>query len=235
MTACPLHIETELVDTAKMLDDLAPPGHRIDISFDEWNVVHRGTGGRQNYALRDGLYAAGMFNAFQRQSDRVKMANIAQLVNLLGVIETTKTGVYGTPIYWAFRLYQEHCGTQALQTETSGCPTFDLEAMGVIPAMQAVPYLEAAGSLSADGKRLSLAVINRHATEALEAEIAVANAKLIGHVQAHVLDGPDMGARNSVEEPERVGIVDGGSASATSPLLWRFAPHSATVLVCELA
>jgi alpha-N-arabinofuranosidase len=214
-TACPLHIESLLADTAKVLDDLCPE-HHIDISFDEWNIVHRGAGRRQNYALRDGLYAAGMFNAFQRQSARLKMANIAQLVNLLGVIETTKTDVYGTPIYWAFCLYQEHCGQLALETETTGCPTFDLAAIGVIPAMEDVPYLDAVASLSRDGKWLSLAVINRHAARELEAEITLAGAQLTGDVQAYVLDGPDMGARNSVDEPERVGIVEGGCAAGVA-------------------
>ncbi|MGC8778274.1 MAG: alpha-L-arabinofuranosidase C-terminal domain-containing protein, partial [Candidatus Caldatribacteriaceae bacterium] len=74
----------------------------IDLAYDEWNVWIDGNeknGLEERYLLRDGLYAAGMLHAFFLFPERIRMTNIAQLVNVLGVISTSETSILLTPLY----------------------------------------------------------------------------------------------------------------------------------------
>lgn len=232
-TACPEHIAALLRETRRVLDEKRPQGHRIGISFDEWNIVNRGAGPRQDYALRDGLYAAGMLNVFQRECRSVTMANIAQLVNLLGVIETTPTDVYGSAIYWAFKLYRDYTGDVALEVAVEG-ETFDVPAIANIPEMKGAPYLGVSASLDTAKNALCLAVINRHATEAISAEIQAEGAVIGAQARIWELNGPDMAARNSAANKENVGIRDRGAAAAGPRFTYTFPAHSVTVLQIPL-
>lgn len=82
----------------------------IKIAFDEWNIWGRKHEESGDYNLSDGLFACGVFHILQRHCKTVKMANLAQLVNVLGAIKTSKDGLYLTPIYYAFLLYSNNTG-----------------------------------------------------------------------------------------------------------------------------
>src|SRR5581483_4292826 len=88
---------------------------------------------RQQYALADGLYAAGVFNVLLRNADHVTMANQAQLVNLFGLIETDDTGACATAEYQAFALYVAQSGPVAMPVRVEA-PTFATRALSTLPA-----------------------------------------------------------------------------------------------------
>jgi alpha-L-arabinofuranosidase len=227
--ACPDHIETLLVETRRILDQLGPQGHEIAISFDEWNVTHPMPGHRQNYALRDGLYAAGMFNAFQRQCRSVTMTNIAQMVNLLGVIETSPTDVYGTPIFHAFKLYVDHCGEVALKTVVES-ETFDVPAFSNIPALKGVSYLSASATLDSQRHLICLAVVNRHSSADLAATIEAGGVAANAQAQVWEMNGPSMGSRNTFNAHDTVTSRAKGTVAAGSRFSYTFPAHSLTMI-----
>ena len=85
------------------------------MSFDEWNLWCAwddcyGT----NYDLRAGLLFAGTFNRIHERVPRVEIAMIAQMVNLLGLIQTNESGLFLTPGYLVNRLYVG--GDEAVRT-----------------------------------------------------------------------------------------------------------------------
>lgn len=188
-------------------------------------------GARQNYALVDGLYVAGFFNVMLRNANHITMANQAQLVNLLGLIETSDTDSYGTAEYLAFKLYVDHSGSIALHTDVES-PTFDVQAMANMPARRDEPYLDVAATRDQDGRRLWLHVVNRDPSQAIATRIDLGNAS-ISQVVAHVLTGPEPWARNSFGGKDRITITssaiewDGDSA-------FSFPACSATSLEIEL-
>jgi alpha-N-arabinofuranosidase len=187
---------------------------------------------RQNYALADGLYAASFFNVMLRNADHITMANQAQLVNLLGLIETSQTDCYGTPEYLAYQLYVDHAGRQALPASADG-PTFDAPAVGNMPARPDVPYVDVAASYDPERRRLFVHVVNRHPTDDLEAEIAVRGLEPTGEATAHELNGPEVWARNTFDDHDRVRLTSRPATLAAGRLVARFPAHSATSL--ELA
>jgi len=120
--------------TLKSVIEIAQPleeeKKRVKIAFDEWNIWYRSTPENnleENYALKDGLFAAGVFIVLHRLSQSVTMANLAQLVNVLGAIHTEKHGLYLTSIYRAFELFVNHTGETVLDALVKS-ETYNIEA-----------------------------------------------------------------------------------------------------------
>jgi len=71
----------------------------------------------ENYNLSDGLFASGVFHILHKHHKRVTMANLAQLVNVLGAIQTKGEKIILTPIYYAFLLYSNNTGEFLLESD----------------------------------------------------------------------------------------------------------------------
>lgn len=109
-----LEIE-EVIKKHKAIMDQADPDHKIDLLVDEWGTWWDEEPGTipghlyQQNALRDAFVAALSLNVFHRHTDRVKMANIAQVVNVLqSMILTDQEGtghMVLTPTYHVFQMY----------------------------------------------------------------------------------------------------------------------------------
>lgn len=95
----------------KAIMDRYDPGRKVGIAIDEWGLWLRPQGKnfmflRQQNSLRDAIAAALNFNIFARNADRVRMANIAQMVNVIqSVILTDGPNMLLTPTYHVHRMY----------------------------------------------------------------------------------------------------------------------------------
>ena len=108
--------------------------HPIYIAFDEWNTWYRArsgttefeiakTGLEEHYNFEDAL-ATGMFlNSFIRHANIVKMANLAQLVNVIAPIFTSKQGMYLQTIYFPLMEYGKQRGNTSLDVQVTS-PTY---------------------------------------------------------------------------------------------------------------
>src|SRR5699024_10012314 len=89
----------------------------IYIAWDEWNVWYRARTGdsasgeralEERYNLEDALVVAGFFNVFVRHADIIKMANMAQLVNVIAPIFTSEDDMFKQTIYYPLQLFSEY-------------------------------------------------------------------------------------------------------------------------------
>lgn len=209
---------------------------RVRVAFDEWNTWvydHYECGQEKPYLLRDGLYAAGIYNALYRNCGLVTVANLAQLVNVLGAIYTTPTGLYTTPIYLANRLYREHSGSVGLHTEVES-PTFAVSGMGFMPNRSSARYLDAAATADAAGQHLYLSLVNRHPREPLRVQVEIAGAAVQPEGAGHRLNGPSGLSGNSSANPDEVRVEPIEPFWAGNSFAYIAPPHSATVLVLRL-
>jgi alpha-N-arabinofuranosidase len=84
-------------------------------------------------------------------------------------------------------------------------------------------------------KQLSVYVVNRSQTNALETTICLDSGQFAGPVQAYVVNGPDIKAENSFAKPDQVGTVETGyTADNSQSFTYTFEPHSVTALVFAL-
>ena len=115
-----LHICQALIDQVRYNQGIQ---HPIDIAYDEWNVWYRERspearkkGLEEHYSLADALAVATYLNIFIRHCRSVRIANLAQLVNVIAPIFTNPQGLYRQTIFHPLRLYAEH-----MQHVAAGC------------------------------------------------------------------------------------------------------------------
>ena len=193
--------------------DRYDPKRRVGIVMDEWGTWYDPAAGSnpgflvQQNSLRDAEVAALSLNIFQRHTDRVKGANIAQMINVLqAMIMTDGPKMVLTPTYHVFDMYQAFMGATPYVATTDG-PDF---AAGV-------PMVDVMAARGKDGK-LTLSLVN---TDPAKPVHLVTN--LTGAAHGRILTGPAMDSHNSFEAPNAVhpvafsGVNDGGKLSFDLP------------------
>jgi alpha-N-arabinofuranosidase len=195
-----LHME-ELVTKHSAIMDRTDPQKKIGLMVDEWGTwydqepgSHPGFLYQQN-SLRDALVAGINLNIFNNHCDRVRMANIAQLVNVLqAMILTDKEKMIVTPTYHVFEMYKVHQDATLLPVELTA-PDYTFGG-------KAVPSLHASASRDAAGKiHLSLVNLDPHRAAEVSAKLAGAETKTI---TGRILTAEKMDAHNTFANPEAV-------------------------------
>jgi alpha-N-arabinofuranosidase len=225
----PMHIEQMLRETFDIVERNKPKGKRITLAFDEWNVwePHQvpATGLESFYALRDGIFAAGVFHAMHRCGDFVELACLAQTVNVLGAIRTNQTQVLKTPIYWAFWIYVRNTGKWRVACDVDS-------PVGTMPVGGETPVVDASATLSDDGRTLFIGLINRHPESDVEVQLDLGNFKAKPKVQMWQLWSENFTDTNTFEQPEKVKPTE-QTISLNEALNLKLPRHSVTVLKFE--
>ncbi len=202
----------------------------IHIAVDEWNVWYR-TDIAKNlediYNLEDALVVAMHLNAFIRHARLVRMANLAQIVNVIAPILTCPDGLVLQTIFYPFALYSRACGDAALDVFWEGETFAGGEHTGV-------RVLDVAATLDAGAKRLALFVVNR-SLEPTEATISLAAGRFAGTVKTSVVNGPDIKVENTFDTPDNVLTRESTLTAEGGSLAVAFEPHSVTALECAVA
>jgi alpha-N-arabinofuranosidase len=183
---------------------------KLWLSFDEWNVWYRArsgaalNGARQEaphlleeiYNLEDALLVGGFINTLLRNADRVKLACLAQLINVIAPIMTSPTGMYKQTIYYPYVWGLQYAHGTVLNVLTES-PTYEVKGMGD------VPYLDVTGTTGDDGK-VSLFILNRDLSKAHTVEVNWQDKAPSQVIASFVLTGDDLKASNSFEAPNKV-------------------------------
>lgn len=205
-----LSMERQIEEVAAVCDVVR--GHKrspkkLWLSFDEWNVWYRQTDGNgkrqvaphlleEIYNLEDALLVGGIVNTLIRKSDRVKLACLAQLVNVIAPIMTNSTGLFRQTIYYPYSWALAFARGSALELLVES-PSHDVKGLGD------VPYVDAVAALESETGKGALFLLNRDLEKPHKVEILwEAPAPRTGEVS--VLTGPDLKAANSFDAPQRV-------------------------------
>lgn len=144
--------------------------------------------------MRDALVAGINLNIFNKHCDRVKMANIAQLVNVLqSVILTEGEKMIKTPTYHVFHMYKDHQDAELLESY--------METQEIGGENCKVPNLHESVSLGRDG-RIHVTLNNLSVTESYEIDAVFTETEIKG-VEGTILTG-EMHAHNTFEDPNAV-------------------------------
>jgi alpha-N-arabinofuranosidase len=231
IVASPVEYERRLRLAVGDIESVAGKDSGIGIAFDEWNLWWTPLQLLfPRWTLRDALFACGVFHAMHRLAGRVRMANVAQLFNVLGLITTLGDRVCRTALYYPFLMYSRLAQPLALRSEVA-CNSFETPRVGGIPAMSGVQALDCSATASEDKNTLVLFVINRLATKSVQADIELAGFSPTGEVEVHTLDGPSAAAVNTYGDDEIVRVVSRHLDVGDALPRFGFPPHSATALV----
>jgi alpha-N-arabinofuranosidase len=224
-----LTIDPLLDNSIKIMDELDPRG-RIGLFVDEWGTwwdAEPGTNPSflyQQNTLRDALSAGIFLNAFNNHCRRVKMANIAQTVNVLqAMILTDEDKMILTPTYYVFEMYKVHHDATLLPVELE-CGDYKFGG-------QNIPAIDVSASRDKSGKvHLSLCNLDPTSSRELTCKFQGFRAR---RVSGRVLTAEVMTAHNTFAQPDAVKPAQFDDFSLNSNVLTVTLP-SKSVVVLEL-
>jgi alpha-N-arabinofuranosidase len=219
------------IETTKALIrevQVGPTPRPIYISYDEWNVWYR-TGNREKleeiYHFEDALAMGMFFNAFFRHADIVRMANLAQMVNVIAPIMTNDKTLFLQPIYFPIVEYGRQRGNSALDVWVSS-PTYKMPARP-----QEASYLDVSATYDASSRTVFLNVLNRSRDKDIAASIESS-----GPVQPQAgvwqMNHPDLKATHTFGDDRKVRSTTSRVTLEQQERTVRFAfpAHSLTIL-----
>jgi alpha-N-arabinofuranosidase len=189
-----------LISRHSRIMDKYDPQKRVGLIVDEWGTwydVEPGTNPGflyQQNTLRDALVAGVTLNIFNEHCDRVKMANIAQLINVLqSMILTDKEKMILTPTYHVFEMYSVHQDATLLPS--------DLQSSSYEFNGKQIPNVNVSVSRK-DGKiHVTLCNLNPEKSETVTCDLQGAKA---GKLSGRVLTASAMNAHNTFDHPNAI-------------------------------
>ena len=195
----------DLVARHSAIMDKYDPEKRVALIVDEWGTWHAVEPGTnpgflyQQNTLRDALVAGCTLNIFNNHCDRVRMANIAQMVNVLqAMILTDKEKLLLTPTWHVFEMYTVHHDAKLLPTDlqTADCPS----------SSDKLPQVNVSASQDKAGKiHVTLCNLDPSAPAKVACQLEGAKAS---RLSGRVLTASAMNAHNTFESPDLVQTAD---------------------------
>jgi len=203
----------------------------VKLSFDEWNVWYRARAGdavdgngkfaphllEEVYNVEDALVVAGFLNSFIRHADSVKIANLAQIVNVIAPILTRGDDMVLQTIFYPIEMFSKRRTGIALRIAVEG-PGYSSKSYG------AASYIDASAILNGD--ELSVFLVNRDLEAPAEVAVKIGGATVERLVNAEFFTGKDPKTVNTFEAPHQavscdhddVVIKDGMATVSLPPL-----------------
>ncbi|HEY9165755.1 MAG TPA: alpha-L-arabinofuranosidase C-terminal domain-containing protein [Candidatus Kryptonia bacterium] len=188
----------EMIKKHSAIMDIYDPGKRVALDVDEWGTWYKVEPGTnpaflfQQNTLRDAVAAASTLNILNNHSDRVRMANIAQMVNVLqSMLLTNGDKMVRTPTYYVFDMYKVHQDAMWIPTDVKSTE-YTLDG-------QKLPAVNCSASLDKDGKmHISLCNINPDAEEHVEVNLSKFTAD---RITGQILTAGKMNVDNTFDNP----------------------------------
>ncbi|HEU4582630.1 MAG TPA: alpha-L-arabinofuranosidase C-terminal domain-containing protein [Polyangiaceae bacterium] len=184
---------------------------RVYLAFDEWNVWYRARHGEHTrgawreapplleevYNLEDALVCAQYLTAFLRRADLVKIACLAQIVNVIAPVLTKRDALLLQSIYHPFVLFAGAAQGLSL-TPRVEAPEYSAGTRG------SVPVLDAAAAFDPESGLVSAFLVHRERERPLTVELRFDDRRVMGKASAVVLGGGAVQLQNDWDTPDRI-------------------------------
>ena len=198
---------------------------KINLSFDEWNVWYHSREQDKKvepwseaphlledvYNFEDALLVGSMLITLLRHADRVKIACLAQLVNVIAPIMTDDTGVWEQTIFYPY-LHACQMGNGTVLQTLVNCPVYESKYGDA-------PYVDAVAVEDKENRTITLFAVNKDLEEDIQADMDIRQYEGYEVVENLVLTHTDLKAENTKEEPDKVVPVSGKNAKVEAGCL----------------
>jgi alpha-N-arabinofuranosidase len=193
---------------------------RLWLSFDEWNVWYRArsgehTNGRgefaphlleEQYNLEDALLVGGFLNTLLRQSERTRIACLAQIVNVIAPLMTSPSGLLRQTTFYPYLWSLKYARGRVLDPGLSG-ETYEIRAGNLredYARNDLVPYVDVAITFDRERNEAAVFLLNRDLEQEREIVLDWQDPTPTRVLAAETLTGPDLKASNTFDAPNRV-------------------------------
>jgi alpha-L-arabinofuranosidase len=219
----------EIITRHKTIMDKYDPKKEKGLIVDEWGTwyeVEPGTNPGflyQQNTLRDALVASLTFDIFNKHSDRIKMANIAQTVNVLQAMILTKDKQIAlTPTYYAFKMYKVHHDATFLPLSLT-CENYTYNN-------NSIPAISASASINADGL-IHITMTNLNPEKQLKITCELRGIGQTAIKRGEIISSAKINSYNDFGKPEEVNIKEFKSAKIEKNILTIDLPSKSIVML----
>jgi alpha-N-arabinofuranosidase len=219
---------------------------RLWLSFDEWNVWYRARGGRfangegkfaprlleEEYNLEDALLVGGFVNTLLRQAERVRLACLAQIVNVIAPLVTNETSVLRQSIYHPYAWALKYARGRVLELDLES-ESYPIKAEGLRPDFArdaSVPFLDVAATHDPESGQVCLLMLNRDLAGERELQVDWHDLTPSRVLACETLTGSDLKAANSFERPTLVAPRALEPPRVGSKMTFKLPPRSYSVV-----
>ncbi len=244
-----LDMERQIHEIAAVCDyvqGLQRSPKRLWLSFDEWNIWYRARDaqardGRKTFAphlleevynLEDALLVGGFLNTLLRQSDRVRVGCLAQIVNVIAPLVTNETSVLRQSIYFPYAWVLKYAHGRVLDLRVE-CESYPIRAEGLradFARDDQVPYLDVTATFNPADGRVSLFMLNRDLESDRELVLDWRDPVPDRVLVCETLTGPDLKAVNTFERPAQIAPQALAAPQAGSNMTFKLPPRSYSVV-----
>jgi alpha-N-arabinofuranosidase len=235
----------EIAAVCDYVQGLQKSSKRLWLSFDEWNVWYRARGGQftngrrtaaphlleEVYNLEDALLVGGFVNTLLRNSDRVRIGCLAQLVNVIAPLVTNESGVLRQSTYypysWALRYARGRVLDLRVESDTYAIKGTGLQADFARDAD--VPFLDLVATLDESAGQAAVLMLNRDLAAARDIVLEWDDVVPTRVLACETLTGPDLKAVNTFADPRRVAPQRLDPPAAAARMTFNLPPRSYTV------
>jgi alpha-N-arabinofuranosidase len=235
----------EIAAVCDYVQALQRSSKRLWLSFDEWNVWYRArdakaTDGRRAaapplleevYNLEDALLVGGFLNTLLRNSDRVRAACLAQLVNVIAPIVTNETGLLRQSTYYPYSWALRYARGRVLDLEVES-ETYRIEPGGLqadFARAADVPFVDLVATVDEPARQAVLLMLNRDLDAERDVTVAWDDLVPARVLACETLTGPDLKAVNTFADPRRVAPQPLDAPPAGSRMTFKLPPRSYSV------
>jgi alpha-N-arabinofuranosidase len=236
----------EIIAVADYVQGLQRSSKRLWLSFDEWNVWYRARSAEhldgkgqfapklleEVYNLEDALLTGGFLNTLMRQSDRVRVACLAQIVNVIAPLVTNSKGVLRQSIYYPYAMVLKYAHGRMLDLRVES-ETYPIRARGLRPdfARNAqVPFIDVVATYDAKEKRIAVFALNRDLANERELALSFDDIAPSSVLAAETVTGTDLKAFNTFEAPNKVVTTRLDAGQAGAKMTVKLPPRSYSVV-----
>jgi alpha-N-arabinofuranosidase len=235
----------EIAAVADYVQALRKSPKRLWLSFDEWNVWYRARSGvftdgkrafapkllEEVYNLEDALLVGGFINTLLRQSDRVRVACVAQILNVIAPLVTNETSVLRQSIYYPYAWALQYARGRVLDLAV-GSEMYPITAAGLradVARDDQVPFVDLAATIDPQNGRATVLMLNRDLENERELVLEWGDVTPTRVLACETLTGPDLKAFNTFEDPKRVAPQALDPPAASSRMTFKLPARSYTV------
>ena len=205
-------------------------------ALDEWNIINNWADGSKRddvhkfevmYNLRDALWVASALNTIQRHCRTVRLANLAQLVNVIAPMQTSPASLLLLTTFYPLELYASRSRNVALEVAVQS-PSFETKSF----ADQ--PYLDVAATTDESKRKVTLAVVNRRKEGDLLGNLELDGWKARPGGRAFQITGESPEATNTFADPHAVATQEVKLEVSGNRFQYQFPRHSISWLEFEV-
>jgi alpha-N-arabinofuranosidase len=218
---------------------------RLWLSFDEWNVWYRARGGvfangerkfaphllEEQYNLEDALLVGGFVNSLLRQSERVRVGCLAQIVNVIAPLMTNAEKTIRQTIYYPYAWALQYAHGRVLDLQVEG-DTYPIQAQGLRPDFarnEQVPFVDVVGTHNPQNGQIAFFMLNRDTSGERDVVITWQSPTPSRVLACQTLTGRDLKAMNTFEQPNNVTPSKLDAPQAGSSMTFRLPAASYTI------